>query len=62
MEEENSYKIEAENLQALIDEKNKEIEELENKIIELEKLLKKASGLFDDINGIIGEATKEGLY
>ena len=60
--ETNSYKLEAENLHALVDEKNEEIEELKNRITELEELLKKASELFDDINGIVGDASKEGLY
>ena len=49
-------------LEALISKKDQEIEEFRNEIVELKESLKKASRFFDDINVIIGEVSKEGLY
>ena len=49
-------------LEALIMKLETSISEKDQEIIELEESLKKASRLFDDINGIIGEASKEGIY
>ncbi len=36
--------------------------ELQRKIEELENMLKEAIDIFDDIDGLVKEATKKGLY